>query len=194
MKNLTGEWPTWLICVGCGAAFVCGLFVSWAVFSEPARASQPDVVAVDQSELIDRITKLEAAIETLKASKTLAVSTVQSGSVKSEVITARMIGVTDEKGRERITLGSLNGPPVIRMRRDDDTTALTIVEGGGEVGLCLYDTTDKLRLEMTCQPNGSAIVRMFDPKGKIRCGMVSTPEGDAEFIRIDKFGNQKVVQ
>ena len=189
-----GDWPTLIVAGACGAAFLCGLFVSWAVFAEPARAETREAKPAEQSDLLARIETLEAAIETLKNPKKLEAVQIETSTVKADAIVARAVGIADDKGRERITLSALSGAPHIRMRREDETTALTIAESGGEIGIALYDILGKVRLELVAPKNGSSIVRLLDTKGKVRVGLIATPEDEAEIFRVDKFGNTKAFQ
>lgn len=190
----SGSWPTWLMAAASGAAFAGGLFVSWAVFSGPTIASGETIAPPDVSALTARVEQLEAIVDSLKSVQDLKPRSIQAATIKTEALVARTIGVVDDKDRERITVSCLLGSPHLRIRREDDTTALSLTEHGGEAAITLFDTTDKPRIEVVTKKDGTAVVRMVDAKGKVRVGMVSTPDNEAEFIRFDKFGNAKTVQ
>lgn len=193
MTERRGEWPTWIVATGCGAAFFCGLFVAWAVFAEPARAENHEARPPDQFELLSRIDALEASIEALST----VADTKSSGKIpqlEAVMLTTSFLKVVDTKGRMRMSMTALEDSPRIEMNREDKSFSMVLTEQDGEPTIALYDTTGKQRVELSVQKTGTAIVRLIDEKGKVRLGMISTSETEAEFIRIDKFGNQKVVQ
>lgn len=188
-----GEWPTWVVAAGCGAAFVCGLFVSWAVFAEPANAGQAAAPPADQSVLRARIEVLEKAIDKL-ALDVEAKTSKKQPEFEATLLTTSLLKVVDAQGRMRISATALTGSPRIEISREDKTIALLLTEHENQPTVVLYDTLGQQRIDLTVQPTGNALVRLIDTKGKVRIGMLSTADNDAEFIRFDKFGNAKTFQ
>lgn len=165
-----GEWPTWLFGLGCGGAFVCGLFVSWAVFAEPARAEphEPQPAAKvepshDQAALVARIEALEKRLG--------------KGMVEFDILKTRMMSVTDAEGRDRIVMGTVFDEASISIQRPNGETALVMKESKGAVSIVLLDPSKSPRL-ILASANDHAEVDLFDSEKRMRARLVVVPNGD----------------
>ena len=177
MNERRGEWPSWVVGVWCAGAFVCGLFVSWAVFAVPAKAAPAAAPGVDRSELLARIEALESAEKS-----------------NADLVIAKKIRVVDDKGRARITL-SAEGSPAIQILHADGTVAMWLFEEAGEPEISLWDSTGrKARVVIEATKDGKASVALFDADSHVRVGMQTTPAKQGEFVRFDKNGNAKAIE
>ena len=189
--------------------FGCGAFVSWAVFAQPAAASvsatndQKDYVS-----LMTRIESLEAAVTKAQADAKTAISLVNAvpvwvkSEIASKLVIADEIHVKklivfdhdnpDSCGRQVLSNAG-DGSPIFMSLRKDLSIGLWLNVNDEQSEIYINDTAKQSRVQLGVKSDGTAFVRVLDEKPKPRLGLVSTPDGEAEFIRLDKFGNMKAL-
>ena len=150
-----------------------------------------------------KIAELEKAVRSNESLKVLVETNEEAAKLwrkaiasrlKTEQISASSIIIDDTSGRERLSLSCTGDNPMIVMTRADRTTAMSLSEVNGNADLTLYDKAKQARMTLMISGDGTAVLRILDADTKPRLALVTTPEGDCEFVRIDKFGNAKAVK
>lgn len=103
-----GDWPTWLMAVGCGVAFVAGVFVSWAVFAESGTAGSA-AGTTETLSIAERIKAVESANANLQT-RVIALEKANEKSksvIETQLITANMLTLLDENGNDRVGISTL---------------------------------------------------------------------------------------
>lgn len=190
------------------AALGCAVGCSGAdaVFVE-SRVSQAEKAARDQvAELKTEISALKAQLkeQTDEQAQKLSIVAANVTQGRMETDTKLLIAdevqakklivlASDEPDCARIILGRVKDSMCVLIFRDTKTPmlSLSVATDAGDGELVMFDKTLIPRLKVRVQGNGDAALMIADDKQKPRLGMMSTHEGEAEFLRFDKFGNLK---
>lgn len=196
MAERRGEWPTWIMAAGCGGAFVCGLFVAWAVFAEPARAEQTSVEArepkpADQSELLARIEALQTEMNSHREHAESFEKKVRQGMLETSILKTRLFSVVDHDGKDRIVMGTVFGEASISIQRPNGESALVLKEDKGAVSIAFVDQNKQPRLTIAVA-NDHSQIDLLDAKKQNRARLVVTPNGDGNIGVIDAKGQPRV--
>lgn len=189
------------------SALACVLGCSDASSIVEARISRAEKTTLDEiAEMKSEIASLKAQAAKRDEEVSGKLSLLMTGSAMSraetgtklliadEVQTKKLIVLaSDEPDCARIVLGRIKDVMSFTIYRDTSTPMLSLSvatsDSNGE--LVMYDKTLVPRLKVRVLGNGDAALVIADDKQKPRLGMMSTHDGEAEFLRFDKFGNLK---